>query len=75
MNKRKRDIFTVIESVYNWFEAGDHSTDPTTDHEGVCGVPNHITNLETSITVNRQAAKNPTSVREPKQQVKVSVVG
>ena len=47
MNKRKRDIFTVIESVNNWFEVGEHSADPTPDHEDGCGVSNHTTDPST----------------------------
>ena len=34
MTKRKRDIFTVIESINNWFEAGEPTTHTTEDHEG-----------------------------------------
>ena len=34
MTKRKRDIFTVIESINNWFEANEHCTDFPPDNEG-----------------------------------------
>ena len=33
MPTRKRDIFTVIEYVPNWFEAGAHNLIPTLEHE------------------------------------------
>ena len=32
MTKRKRDIFTVIESINNWFESSEHCTNPSFDH-------------------------------------------
>ena len=34
MTKRKRDIFTVIESINNWFEASAHNTSPLEDSKG-----------------------------------------
>lgn len=71
MTKRKRNVFTVIESIDNWFEAGKCSTDPTADHEGVFGVPNCVTNLGTSITVNRQVVEDPNLVSDPEQWVEV----
>ena len=32
MTKRKRDIFTVIKSINNWFESSEHCTNPSFDH-------------------------------------------
>ena len=34
MTKRKRDIFTVIESINIWFEANEHCTDFPPNNEG-----------------------------------------
>ena len=38
MNKRKSDIFTVTESLTNWFEAGGYTVAP---HEKVEGEVNN----------------------------------
>ncbi len=35
--KRKRDIFTVVESVDNWFVASEGVDSPTESNEGVIG--------------------------------------
>ena len=35
MPKRKRDIFTVIESINNWFEASAQYTTSDREHEGI----------------------------------------
>ena len=62
MTKRKRDIFTVIESINNWFEASEPCTNSTADHEGVSSGPEHISDLGTSIMVNGWAAERPEPV-------------
>ena len=35
MPKRKRDIFTVIESINDWFEASEQDTHSYSEYEGV----------------------------------------
>lgn len=45
MTKWKRDIFTVIDSINNWFEASAHNTSPLEDPEGDA---NHLENSSTS---------------------------
>ena len=57
MTKRKRDIFTVIESINNWFDASDQYTKSTTDHEGVPIGTEHKGDALTGLTVNGWAAE------------------
>ena len=57
MTKRKRDIFTVIESINNWFEAGEHCTITSEASEASA---NHLVTGTTShdpLTANRLAAE------------------
>ena len=57
MTKRKRDIFTVIESINNWFEANKHDTNTSEDPEGNA---NHLVASSASsdpVTVNGLNAK------------------
>lgn len=56
MTKGKRDIFTVIESINNWFEAGEHYTNPPVDHEGSCSNSERTTGLEICPEIDAQAA-------------------
>ena len=62
MTKRKRDVFTIIISINNWFEASEHYTNSTADHEGVSSGSDRITDPRTNITVNCQAAECPKPV-------------
>ena len=57
MTKRKRDIFTVIESINNWFEASEHYTRPAEDHEGASSRLGPISDPTTIVTTNDWAAK------------------
>ena len=52
MTKRKRDIFTVIESINNWFEASDPTTNTTEDPKGDTGNLGTIGTSSDSITTN-----------------------
>ena len=57
MTKRKRNIFTVIESINNKFEASAHNTSPLEDSEGDA---NHLVTSSTSsaqLTTNGLAAE------------------
>ena len=57
MTKRKRDIFTVIESINNWFEASEHNTSTSEDPEG--NVNHLVANSASSdrLTVNGLSAE------------------
>ena len=67
MTKRKRDIFTVIDSINNWFEASAHNTSPLQDSEGDA---DHLVNSSTSadqVPANGLVAEIPrsTNTSEP----------
>ena len=64
MTKRKRDVFTVIESINNWFEASKHYTNPTPDLEGFSGNSDCTTNPGTSTKIDCQTAKSCTPVSD-----------
>lgn len=57
MPKRKRDIFTVIESINNWFEASNQDSHSYSAHEGVSS--GHETTGDTlnQLTVNGWVAE------------------
>ena len=57
MTKRKRDIFTVIESINNWFEASEHSSIPTEDHQVAPIYPGPINAPSTKVTTNGWTAE------------------
>ena len=60
MTKRKRDIFTVIESINNWFEASEHYTNLPSDHEDSSSNSNRTTGPGTRIEIDCQAAESGT---------------
>lgn len=57
MPKRKGDVFTVIESINNWFEASEHYTHSHSEHEGVPSGPEPNSNALTKLTVNGWVAE------------------
>ena len=58
MTRRKRDIFTVIESINNWFEASEHCTNPSLDH-GCSATRSELnTESETSSKIGCPVARN-----------------
>lgn len=59
MPKRKGDVFTVIESINNWFEANEQYTHSHSEHEGVPGGSEPNSNALTELIVNGWAAKCP----------------
>ena len=62
MTKRKRDVFTVIESINNWFEASENSTTPTTDLEEKPRCFEHIRSSRSEVTVTNWAAASTEAV-------------
>lgn len=64
MTKRKRDVFTVIESINNWFEASENRTTSTADPEGDSSGSEHINNPGANTTVNDWAAASPETVSD-----------
>ena len=52
MTKRKRDIFTVIKSINNWFEASEHNATASEDHEGEISCLGTIGTPAASVTIN-----------------------
>ena len=57
MTKRKRDIFTVIESINNWFEASDPTTNVTEGSEGETSGPRAVGTSSDSIVNHIVAAE------------------
>ena len=52
MTKRKRDIFTIIESINNWLEASEPTTNTIEGSEGDTGNLGTIRTSSDSITTN-----------------------
>ena len=57
MTKRRRDIFTVIESINNWFEASEHNKILTEDHPGTSSSPESTNAPVTNVPTNGCVAK------------------
>ena len=57
MTKRKRDIFTVIKSINNWFEASEHNATASEDHEGEVCCHGTIGTSAASVTTNGWTAE------------------
>ena len=57
MPKRKRDIFTVIESINNWFEASNPDSHSSSAHEGVSSGHETTGDTLTQLTVNGWVAE------------------
>ena len=57
MTKRKRDIFTVIESINNRFEASEHYASPIEDHKGSPSCLGPLNTQATKVTTNGWTAE------------------
>ena len=65
MTKRKRDVFTVIEAINNWFEASENPITPTTDLEGSPSCFDSGCNTESEAPVANCTVPAPGSVGDP----------
>ena len=65
MTKRKRDVFTIIESINNWFECSDQPTVAATDSEGSHSRSEQRSSPESRATATDWAAATAEAVEGP----------